>query len=152
MLCRGGRSTEALEVSRLFLEGGVPIVFNSHRSGPADPPLAHGPAVTRLPLTVLVNEHSASASEVVAGALKDNCRAVLVGKRTFGKGTIQTVFRGWDGAQLTITTGAYRTPSGVDVNGNGITPHFGSPAEPAEAEEALEACRLEREKRAIAVA
>ncbi|XP_057950158.1 carboxyl-terminal-processing peptidase 1, chloroplastic isoform X3 [Malania oleifera] len=74
--------------------------------------------------TVLVNGRTASASEIVAGALHDNCRAVLVGERTFGKGLIQSVFELHDGSGMVVTVGKYVTPNHMDINGNGIEPDF----------------------------
>jgi hypothetical protein len=72
--CRGGLVSEGLEVARLFLSDRVPIVLTQSKAMAADPPRAAAAAATELPLTVLVNEHTASASEILAGALKDNCR------------------------------------------------------------------------------
>ncbi|XP_058199130.1 carboxyl-terminal-processing peptidase 1, chloroplastic isoform X4 [Rhododendron vialii] len=73
---------------------------------------------------VLVNKNTASASEIVASALHDNCRAVLVGERTFGKGLIQSVFELHDGSGVIVTIGKYVTPNHMDINGNGIEPDF----------------------------
>ncbi|KAL4187291.1 hypothetical protein AMTRI_Chr09g18250 [Amborella trichopoda] len=76
------------------------------------------------PVMVLVNNRTASASEIVATALHDNCRAVLVGEKTFGKGLIQLVFELDDGSGVVVTIGKYVTPSHMDINGNGIEPDF----------------------------
>ncbi|KAG5562189.1 hypothetical protein RHGRI_005058 [Rhododendron griersonianum] len=81
------------------------------------------PLVTA-PVIVLVNKNTASASEIVASALHDNCRAVLVGERTFGKGLIQSVFELHDGSGVVVTIGKYVTPNHMDINGNGIEPDF----------------------------
>eukprot|EP00879_Flechtneria_rotunda_P031514 GHRR01034433.1.p2 GENE.GHRR01034433.1~~GHRR01034433.1.p2 ORF type:complete len:124 (+),score=37.81 GHRR01034433.1:499-870(+) len=108
----------------------------------ADPPKAGETASTRLPLTVLVNEHTASASEILAGALKDNCRGLLVGTRTYGKGLIQSVYELSDSSGLVITVGKYLTPRGVDIDRFGIAPDFSSQPAPTQAAEALNACRL----------
>lgn len=87
------------------------------RAAPSAPPPTERTApLTRKPLTVLVNEHTASASEIVAGALQDNCRAVLAGGRTYGKGLIQSVYELSDGSGLIITVGKYLTPSGNDID------------------------------------
>lgn len=134
--------SEGLEVARLFLSNDAPIVLTKSKAMAADPPTAHGPAATELPLTVLVNEHTASASEILAGALKDNCRAVLVGKKTYGKGLIQSVYELSDSSGLVITVGKYLTPSGVDIDGNGIKPDFRGLPQPDKASQALKACRL----------
>ena len=141
---RGGLVTEGLEVARLFLDGGAPIVLTESSAMAAAPPRAAGPALTRLPLTVLVNGHTASASEILAGALKDNCRAVLVGGRTYGKGLIQSVYELSDQSGLVITVGKYLTPGGVDIDRFGIEPDFKSAPGAARAEAALEACRVAR--------
>lgn len=77
-----------------------------------------------IPLVVLVNEDSASASEILAAALRDNQRAVLVGKKTFGKGLVQTVFPLRNGGALKLTTQKYYTPAGIDINEVGITPDY----------------------------
>ncbi|XP_022720319.1 carboxyl-terminal-processing peptidase 1, chloroplastic-like isoform X2 [Durio zibethinus] len=74
--------------------------------------------------TVLVNNKTASASEIVASALHDNCRAILVGERTFGKGLIQSVFELRDGSGVVVTVGKYVTPNHLDINGNGIEPDY----------------------------
>ncbi|XP_031284463.1 carboxyl-terminal-processing peptidase 1, chloroplastic isoform X2 [Pistacia vera] len=83
------------------------------------------PLVTA-PVIVLVNNKTASASEIVASALHDNCRGVLVGERTFGKGLIQSVFELRDGSGVVVTIGKYVTPNHMDINGNGIEPDYGS--------------------------
>ncbi|KAI8471898.1 MAG: ClpP/crotonase [Monoraphidium minutum] len=141
---RGGLVTEGLEVARLFLDGGAPIVLTESKAMAAAPPTAEGPAMTALPLTVLVNDHTASASEILAGALKDNCRAVLVGGRTYGKGLIQSVYELSDSSGLVVTVGKYLTPGGVDIDRYGIEPNFKSQPAPQRAEEELAACRLAR--------
>ena len=77
---------------------------------------------------VLVNGNTASSSEIVAGALKDDHRATLIGSRTFGKGVVQEVMPLPGGASLRITVAAYRTPSGADINHKGIMPAIKVPA------------------------
>jgi C-terminal peptidase prc len=141
-LRRGGLVSEGLEVARLFLDGNVPIVLTKSKAMAAAPPLARGPAATLLPVTVLVNGHTASASEILAGALKDNCRGVLVGKRTYGKGLIQSVYELSDSSGLVITVGKYLTPNGVDIDRNGIVPDFRGVPSSVDASRRLNACRL----------
>ena len=77
---------------------------------------------TATPLAVLVNKGTASASEVLAGALKDNNRAMIVGENTFGKGLIQTLVELSDGSAVTVTVSKYQTPAGIDINKTGIDP------------------------------
>lgn len=79
---------------------------------------------TDIPIAVLVNEQSASASEVLSGALKDHNRATLVGTTTFGKGIVQSIMPLTDGSALKVTTSQYFTPSGVCIQGTGIKPHY----------------------------
>ncbi len=77
-----------------------------------------------LPIAVLINENSASASEILAGAIKDNNAGVLVGKKSFGKGSVQEIFSFKDDSALKLTTAYYYTPSGVCINGIGISPDY----------------------------
>src|SRR5205823_13559904 len=81
-----------------------------------------GDLIDGAPLVVLVNAGSASASEIVAGALKDHGRALLIGRRTYGKGSVQTVMPLPRGGAVKLTTSRYFTPSGSSVHGKGLTP------------------------------
>jgi carboxyl-terminal processing protease len=81
-----------------------------------------GDLINGAPLVVLVNGGSASASEIVAGALKDHGRALLVGRRTYGKGSVQTVLPLSHGGAVKLTTSRYFTPSGASIHGKGIIP------------------------------
>src|SRR6476659_722215 len=99
----------------------------------------------RFPLAVLVNEGSASGSEIVAGAMKDLKRAVLVGETTFGKGSVQNVVQLPDGSALRFTTAKYYTPSKQVIHGAGVTPNIRVPMT-AEQERALFASRSENLK------
>eukprot|EP00892_Ulva_mutabilis_P000861 jgi/Ulvmu1/10776/UM069_0010.1 len=122
---RGGLVAEAVEIARLFLPPGATAVSSR---GVASESVTRidkgGTPITDLPLTVLVNRGSASASEILAGALRDNCRAVVAGAPTFGKGLIQSVYELSDGSGLAITVGKYLTPAGVDIDRSGIAPDF----------------------------
>eukprot|EP00803_Ostreobium_quekettii_P000040 evm.model.scf_1739.1 EVM.evm.TU.scf_1739.1 scf_1739:6103-14239(+) len=142
---RGGLVQEGVEVAKVFLEGDSPIVVTEEAgSAGRHAVLATGPAASRLPLTVLVNQNTASASEIVAGALKDNCRAVLAGSTTYGKGLIQSVYALSDGSGLVLTVGKYLTPGNVDIDREGIQPNFKRIPPLERAEDALRACRVNR--------
>ncbi|PSR18049.1 carboxyl-terminal protease [filamentous cyanobacterium CCP3] len=117
----GGLLQAGIEIARLWLPQGT-IVYTVNRQGILDSFEAFGQAVTNAPLVVLVNEGTASASEILAGALQDNGRATLVGSTTFGKGLIQSLFDLSDGAGLAVTVAKYETPAHHDINKLGITP------------------------------
>jgi len=119
----GGVLESAVAVADAFLEGGV-IVTADGRTGDArfEMDAAPGDILGGAPLIVLVNGASASASEIVAGALKDHGRALLVGHRTYGKGSVQTVMPLLHGGALKLTTSRYFTPSGASIQGIGIDP------------------------------
>lgn len=126
----GGLFTEATEVASVFIEDGD-IVTYRERSSPDVTYEAEGQAFDDVPLVVLVNEGTASASEIVAGALQDRDRAILVGVNTYGKGSVQEVVPLRDASALKLTTGAYLTPNGRDISGKGIEPDVEIDAEPA---------------------
>ena len=110
-----------IEIARLWLDEGT-IVYTVNRQGILDSFETYGQPMTDAPLVVLVNEGTASASEILAGALQDNGRAFLVGNVTFGKGLIQSLFDLSDGAGLAVTVARYETPSHRDINRQGIRP------------------------------
>ncbi|XP_024398460.1 carboxyl-terminal-processing peptidase 1, chloroplastic isoform X4 [Physcomitrium patens] len=121
----GGLVQAGIEISKLFLDEGETVIETVGREAKAvRNVIATTPPVTNAPLTILVNDHTASASEIVAAALHDNCRAVLVGKRTFGKGLIQAVYELSDGSGVVLTVGKYVTPGHQDIDGVGIEPDF----------------------------
>jgi carboxyl-terminal processing protease len=97
-------------------------VYTVDRQGAIDSLDANGTALTNAPLVVLVNEGTASASEILAGALQDNGRATLVGAKTFGKGLIQSLFDLPNGSGLAVTVAKYETPNHHDIHKLGITP------------------------------
>jgi carboxyl-terminal processing protease len=117
----GGLLMASVEIARQWLNEGT-IVSTKTRDGIQDVKRANGRALTSKPLVVLVNEGSASASEILSGALQDNQRAVLVGQKTFGKGLVQSVRGLSDGSGMTVTIAKYLTPSGRDIHKHGIDP------------------------------
>ena len=117
----GGLLMASVEIARQWLDEGV-IVSTKTRDGVKDIKRASGRALTDKPVVVLVNEGSASASEILSGAIQDNKRGTIVGKKTFGKGLIQSVRGLSDGSGMTVTIAKYMTPSGRDIHKNGIKP------------------------------
>jgi carboxyl-terminal processing protease len=124
----GGVLDAAVEVSDAFLEQGT-IVSAEGRSAESRFRMEAeaGDLARGAPIAVLVNEGSASAAEIVAGALRDNGRAKLLGQKTFGKGSVQTVVPLEDGQALKLTTSRYFTPSGVSIHERGIEPDMALP-------------------------
>lgn len=119
----GGLLTAAVEVAEQFLGSGKLIVSIKGRNGRKDEYFSKAKdPLTDYPMIVLVNEGSASASEIVAGALQDWGRAVVVGVTTFGKGSVQTILPLSDGSGLRLTTAKYYTPKGRSIQSTGITP------------------------------
>lgn len=117
----GGLLQAGIDIARLWLDDAT-VVYTVNRDGIQDSFFAHGQALTDKPLVVLVNQGTASASEILAGALQDNQRAQLVGDRTFGKGLIQSLFNLSDGSGLAVTIARYETPDHHDINRQGIMP------------------------------
>jgi carboxyl-terminal processing protease len=117
----GGLVQAGVEIARQWLNEGT-IVYTVDRRGAIDEIDATGTALTDAPLAVLVNEGTASASEILAGALQDNGRATLIGTKTFGKGLIQSLFELPNGSGLAVTVAKYETPNHHDIHKLGITP------------------------------
>ena len=117
----GGLLEASVDIARQWLDEGT-IVSTKTRNGIQDVRRATGSALTQRPVVVLVNEGSASASEILSGALQDNHRAQLVGQKTFGKGLVQSVRGLADGSGLTVTIAKYLTPNGSDIHKHGIKP------------------------------
>jgi carboxyl-terminal processing protease len=118
----GGLLNSAIDVSSEFLPEGKLVVYTKTRSGEKTDFDTEGDNHFTKPMIVLVNQGSASASEIVAGALKDWNRAVILGTQTFGKGSVQTVIPLSDGSGLRLTTAKYYTPKGKSIQNTGITP------------------------------
>ncbi|MDA8090262.1 MAG: S41 family peptidase [Nitrospiraceae bacterium] len=120
----GGLLNSAVAVAGQFLPQGKLVVYIKGRTGPRTDynTTNQYPSYDHMQMIVLVNEGSASASEIVSGALKDWKRAVILGTQTFGKGSVQTVIPLTDGSALRLTTAMYYTPSGVSIQNIGITP------------------------------
>jgi C-terminal processing protease CtpA/Prc len=128
----GGYRDAALGVTSLFVPGG-PVLTVLGQHGRRTVFRADGSPISRKPLAVLVNGDTASASEIVAGAIQDDRLGTIVGERTYGKGLVQSVFPLPDGAAIKVTTGRYYTARGRDIDAVGITPNV-AVSEPAGAQ------------------
>ncbi len=117
----GGLVSSGLAVADAFLSG-EPIVETRKRDGISDAIPSGAETLYEGPMVTLINGGTASASEILAGALQDNQRSMLIGSRTFGKGLIQSLTTLSDGSGLAVTVAGYLTPSGKDIQGNGIEP------------------------------
>lgn len=117
----GGLLNNAITISNMFLKNGV-VVSTVDRDGYKKSEASTGHPICDLPIAVLINKGSASASEITSGALKDNGRAVLIGEKTFGKGLVQGINRLEDGSGVNITIARYLTPNDTDINKKGIEP------------------------------
>lgn len=139
----GGLVQAGIETAKLFLNKGDTIIYTAGRDRQVQNTIVaeSGPMIAT-PLMLLVNNRTASASEIVASALHDNCKAILVGERTFGKGLIQSVFELHDGSGIVVTIGKYVTPNHKDINGNGIEPDYNRLPDFNEARGYFSRCRI----------
>jgi len=130
----GGMLDQAVKITDRFVDSGVVVSIEGRKEEQNQKFYAHGPGtITSYPLVVLVNGGSASASEIVAGAVQDHGRGVILGTQTFGKGSVQTIYPLKDGAGLRLTTARYYTPSGRSIQAKGIVPDIiVKPVRPAE--------------------
>lgn len=118
----GGLVDEALEIADFIIEKDKTLLITSDKNGKEEITKAENDPIVNLPIVVLTNKNTASASEILAGALKDNGKATIVGETTYGKGVIQELLTLTDGSGLKITTNEYYTPSRNKINKVGITP------------------------------
>ena len=137
----GGLLQESIEVADDFLDQGV-ILYEDSRSGESQFDATPGGLGLDVPLIVLVNHGTASAAELVAGALRDDGRAILIGQRTYGKGSVQLIFPLSDGSSLHVTTAEWFTPNRTPLERNGLEPDISMiPAEDGRDVELEEAIR-----------
>ena len=122
----GGLLSQSVKVASHFLEEGQLIVYTQGRDrhDTQQYESVYDDRWSKKPLAVLINGHSASASEIVSGSLKDAGKALILGERSYGKGSVQTIFRMSDSSGLRLTTSKYYTPSGIDITVNGIAPEI----------------------------
>jgi carboxyl-terminal processing protease len=122
----GGLLTQSVKVASHFLFKGRMVVYTQGRAENDyhDYRGLYKNSLHQVPVAVLVNQYSASASEIVAGALRDSGKALIIGENSYGKGSVQTIFRLSDGSGLRLTTSKYYTPSGIDITEHGIVPEI----------------------------
>ncbi|MCF7916222.1 MAG: S41 family peptidase [Candidatus Omnitrophica bacterium] len=143
----GGLLSSAVDVSSIFLKQGLTVVSTDSRNQEemiyrSD---SFSKKVLDIPIVVLINKGSASGSEIVAAALSDNDRAVLMGETTFGKGSVQTIIPLSDGSAMRLTTSRYYTPAGISIHEKGVKPDIVvAKKEVSEKEDVFQ--RLEKEK------
>ncbi len=146
----GGLLTQAIQVSDLFLSEGVIVYTDGRLENQKQKFFASGRGTEPdYPIVVLINEGSASASEILAGALKDHGRGLILGTQSFGKGSVQTITPLENGGALTLTTALYYTKSGNSIQATGVTPDIEVELEEQEQELAESATAPKRSRRRI---
>lgn len=129
----GGLLNQAVKISDMFLEEGTIVTtIGRDKNKPEVVTANKDGTFPRFPIVVVINEYSASASEILAGALQDHSRALIVGEKSFGKGSVQSVVKLGDGSGLKLTVARYYTPSGVSIQSEGIKPDVNIPNVDAE--------------------
>jgi carboxyl-terminal processing protease len=141
----GGLLQESVEVASEFLDGGM-VFYEQRRDGESESVASEGGAGLEKPLVVLVDQGTASAAELVAGAIRDRGRGILIGQRTYGKGSVQLIFRLSDDSSIHITSAEWFTPARTPLDGNGLEPDISMiPAEDGRDVELGEAIRYLRQ-------
>ena len=122
----GGLLDQSVKVASHFLYRNRLIVYTQGRGDNAysEYRAKYNNSLHFMPIVILINQNSASAAEIVAGALRDSGKALIIGENSYGKGTVQTIFRTSDGSGLRLTTSKYYTPSGTDITSHGIIPEI----------------------------
>ncbi|MDC1121906.1 S41 family peptidase [Nitrospinaceae bacterium] len=122
----GGLLNQSVKVASHFLFKGQMVVYTQGRSKDdyREYRSLYKESLYKMPVVVLINQYSASASEIVAGALRESGNALLIGESSYGKGSVQTIFRISDGSGVRLTTSKYFTPAGTDITKNGIVPEI----------------------------
>lgn len=123
---RGGLLQESVDVAKQFLSGGRIVSFTQRGARTTFYEATSAGGDTATPVVVLIDTLTASSAEVLAAALQERGRAVIVGQRSFGKGTVQERFRASDGSVVKLTVGRYQTPSGREIDGIGVIPDIES--------------------------
>ncbi|MBR4767555.1 MAG: S41 family peptidase, partial [Lachnospiraceae bacterium] len=122
----GGNFNSAVDIARQLLPAGM-IVYTEDKDGKRVEYTCDGEHELDMPMAVLVNGYTASAAEILSGAIKDHNKGTLVGSQTYGKGIVQRIIALEDGSAVKVTINAYFTPSGVNIQGTGITPDIEVP-------------------------
>lgn len=140
----GGLIKEAVNTASLFIDKGAIVKTRSRHKTTDETFMATGNKITNLPMVVLIDENSASASEIVSGALQDYKRATLVGTKSFGKGSVQAQYPLTDGSAIMLTVQHYLTPKNQDINGKGLTPDIKVEMDPMKQQSARTDVQLQR--------